>query len=147
MRSSSEKTSGICPRNKPHLPTMRNNDDDSENDIHRDELGDTDSDDLADDSEELQHSPRRRRKRIKIRKRVRLKGKSSPKKKIRKILEIVAWTLIIIAFIVTLVVLITELDFNEKNRKKRTSHLSTTPAIESSKIHERHLTNTISVCC
>lgn len=63
-------------------------------------------------------SGHRRRKRIKIRKRVRIKRKSSPKKKLRKVLESVAWVLVIAAFIVTLVVLMLQLDLNSKKKKR-----------------------------
>jgi hypothetical protein len=60
----------------------------------------------------------RKKRRIKIRKRVRIKRKSSPKKKARKMLETVAWVLIVAAFIVTLVVLVLQLDLNTKVKKK-----------------------------
>ena len=59
------------------------------------------------------------RKRIKIRKRVKIKRKTSPKKKARKLLETVAWVLVTAAFLVTLVILILQLDFNSKHRQKR----------------------------
>lgn len=66
---------------------------------------------------------KRRRTRVKIRKRVRIKRKSSPKKKLKKILEAIAWVLVIAAFIATIIVLVVELDFNSKNRKKRSLHI------------------------
>lgn len=59
------------------------------------------------------------RKRIKIRKRVRIKRKTSPKKKARKMLETFAWVLVVAAFLVTLVILILQLDFDSKHRQKR----------------------------
>lgn len=92
---------------------------DQESDYNEEDLFENESDKHSDDASGSSSSNRRRRKRIKVRKRVRLKRKSNPKKKIRKVLEAIAWTLIIIAFISTLVILISELNLNEKNRKKR----------------------------
>lgn len=83
--------------------------------------------DLPDDNAELNEDPdsllpdsrkRRKKRRIKIRKRVRIKRKTSPKKKARKMLETVAWVLIVAAFIITLVVLVLQLDLSSKHRKK-----------------------------
>jgi hypothetical protein len=64
-------------------------------------------------------SHRRRRKRIKVRKRVRIKRKSSPKKKVKKVLSTIAWIVVIAAFIVTIVVLVLQLDLNSKHRNKK----------------------------
>lgn len=64
-------------------------------------------------------SHRRRRKRIKIRKRVRIKRKTSPQKKAKKILQAIAWVVIIAGFIVTIVVLVLQLDLSSKHRNKR----------------------------
>jgi flagellar basal body-associated protein FliL len=78
--------------------------------------------------EHLEGKSNRRRKKIKIRQRVRIKRKSDPKKRVKKMLETIAWILIIAAFVVTLVVLVMQLDFNSKNKKKR-SELSTSPPV------------------
>ncbi|MFM1744894.1 MAG: hypothetical protein RLZZ630_831 [Bacteroidota bacterium] len=123
------------------------NDSDRHHDFESDEPEDRDEFDFSDETEDQDHSRRRRRKRIKVRKRVRLKRKSNPKKKIRKILEIIAWTVIIIAFIATLVVLISELDFNEKNRKKRTQLISPEPTMDLTEIKHDNLTNQSFGCC
>ena len=61
---------------------------------------------------------RRHRKRIKIRKRVKIKRKESPKKKARKLVENVAWVVVVAAFIVTLIILLLQLDFSSKQRQK-----------------------------
>ncbi len=101
-----------------------------------DELPDEYSDNQSDDSHEdeghlieehLDDSSggrRRRKKRIKVRKRVRIKRKSSPKKKARKVLEKVAWILLIAAFIITLLVLVLQLDLSSKHRKKSSGMLT-----------------------
>jgi hypothetical protein len=64
---------------------------------------------------------RRHRKRIKIRKRVKIKRKESPKKKARKLIETVAWVIVVAAFIVTLIILLLQLDFSSKQRQKSRS--------------------------
>jgi flagellar basal body-associated protein FliL len=120
---------------------------DSEKEYDPKAQGEDDAFDFSDETQDTEQSPRRRRKRIKVRKRVRIKRKSNPKKKFRKILEIIAWTVIIIAFIVTLVVLVTELDLNEKNRKKRTQGLQPDPALELTEINPNPLTNLNHICC
>ncbi|MFM9055585.1 MAG: hypothetical protein ACKOQY_02710 [Bacteroidota bacterium] len=78
--------------------------------------------------EHLEGISRRRRKKIKIRQRVRIKRKSNPKKRVKKMLETIAWILIIAAFVVTIVVLVMQLDFNSKNKKKRSDLLTPPPA-------------------
>jgi hypothetical protein len=60
----------------------------------------------------------RRRSRIKIRRRVRIKKKSSPKKKAKKLLETVAWVLILAAFIITLLVMVLQLDLTTRSKKR-----------------------------
>lgn len=122
------------------------NDSDRHQDMGSDDPEGRDEFDFSDETEEQDQSRRRRRKRIKVRKRVRLKRKSNPKKKFRKIIEIIVWTLLIIAFIATLVILITELDFNEKNRKKRTHILPPQPTKDLVEINHYNLTNPTSVC-
>jgi len=61
---------------------------------------------------------RRRRTKIKIRRRVRIKKKSSPKKKAKKLVETVAWVLILAAFIVTLLVMVLQLDLTTRSKKR-----------------------------
>ena len=60
----------------------------------------------------------RRRTKIKIRRRVRIKKKSSPKKKAKKLVETVAWVLILAAFIVTLLVMVLQLDLTTRSKKR-----------------------------
>ena len=65
---------------------------------------------------------RRRRKR-KVRTRVRIKKKSGPFRKVGKMVEKFIWLLVIVGFIVTMVVLMKQLDISddkaEKKRKKK----------------------------
>jgi|GEM_PF-3391912 len=67
-----------------------------------------------------------RGERVRIRKRIRVKKKKSPKRKIRKLLDRVVWTVIIAAFVLTLFYLLRELDLNDKKfkRKKQGSFLN-----------------------
>lgn len=60
----------------------------------------------------------RHRRRIKIRKRIRIRKKPSAKKKIRKIAEIAAWVAIIAGFIITLVIMVKELDIRDEKFKQ-----------------------------
>ncbi len=60
----------------------------------------------------------RKRRRIKVRRRIRIKKRSSPKKKARKTMETIAWILIIAAFVMTLIILVLQLDLNDKRTKK-----------------------------
>ena len=60
----------------------------------------------------------RRRKRIKVRRRVRIKKKSSPKKKAKKLVETVAWVLILAAFIITLLIMVLQLDLTTRSKKR-----------------------------
>lgn len=60
----------------------------------------------------------RRRTKIKIRRRVRIKKKSSPKKKAKKLVETVAWVLILAAFIITLLVMVLQLDLTTRSKKR-----------------------------
>ena len=59
----------------------------------------------------------RKRRRIKIRRRIRIKKRTSPKKKAKKTMESVAWVLIVAAFIITLVILLLQLDLTDKRTK------------------------------
>ena len=61
---------------------------------------------------------RRRHKRVKVRRRIRVKKRTKPKRKAQKTMETVAWILIITAFLMTLVILIMQLDLNDKKVKK-----------------------------
>ena len=63
----------------------------------------------------------RKRRRIKVRKRIRIKKKPSAKKKFRKIAERVFWTLIIVGFIASLIVMIVQLDIKDEKFKQRKS--------------------------
>lgn len=62
---------------------------------------------------------RRRRRKIKIRKRVKIKRKSTPKKKVRKAMQTLSWILIVAAFLITLIILVLQLDFSAKNKKRK----------------------------
>ena len=64
---------------------------------------------------------RRRHKRIKVRRRIRIKKRTSPKKKAKRTMETVAWVVIIAAFLMTLIILILQLDLNDKRTKKSVS--------------------------
>lgn len=69
----------------------------------------------------LEHSGKRK-KRIKIRKRIRIKKKPSAKKQVKKVAERIFWTIIIIGFITSLIVMIVQLDIkDEKFKQKRRS--------------------------
>lgn len=69
-------------------------------------------------SEEEIQKHGRRRKRIKVRRRIRIKKRTSPKKKAKKTMETVAWVLIIAAFVMTLIILILQLDLKDRRTKK-----------------------------
>lgn len=100
---------------------------------HKDYNENTDPEDDRDDIPEEGHlveeheggQRTRRKKRIKIRKRVRIKRKTSPKKKAKKVLETLAWVLIVAAFIITIIVLILQLDLNSKHRNKKSVYQPT----------------------
>ena len=70
---------------------------------------------------------RRIRRKIKIRKRVRIKRKVSPKKKVKRVLELIAWILVFASFIVTIVILVLQLDLNSKHRNKKSVYHQVTP--------------------
>ena len=72
-------------------------------------------------------SVRRRRKKIKIRKRVKIKRKASPKKRVKKTFETILWIIVVAAFVITLVILILQLDLNTKNKKVRSTGINTVP--------------------
>ena len=64
--------------------------------------------------------PRRKKVRIKVRKKIRIKKKPSAKKLIRKIAERVFWTVIIVGFITSLIIMVVQLDVrDEKYKQKR----------------------------
>jgi hypothetical protein len=75
------------------------------------------SDEIQED-EVSSHGRRRKRKRIKVRKRIRIKKRISPKKKARKTMETIAWVVIIAAFVMTLIILVLQLDLKDKRTKK-----------------------------
>lgn len=58
-------------------------------------------------------------KRLKVRKRIRVKKKHSPKKKIKKFFEMVLWAIFIIGFAITLIYLFKELDLSDARFKKK----------------------------
>ncbi len=78
----------------------------------------TDPQDAQTDQHEGPH-PKRVRRRIKVRKRVRIKKKPSSKKKFKKLGEKVFWIGIVIAFIVSLIIMIVQLDISDKKFKKQ----------------------------
>jgi hypothetical protein len=61
---------------------------------------------------------KRRRRRIKIRKRIRIKKKPSTKKKVRKMAETFAWVAIVVGFIVTMIIMLRELDIKDEKFKQ-----------------------------
>lgn len=63
--------------------------------------------------------PNRVRRRIKVRKRVRIKKKPSSRKKFKKIGEKLFWIGLVIAFIVSLIIMIVQLDISDKKFKKQ----------------------------
>lgn len=56
-----------------------------------------------------------------VRKRIRIKKKNSPKRKLRKLVERLAWIVILLAFVFTLIYLLKELDLSDKRFKKKAS--------------------------
>ena len=71
-----------------------------------------------------EHHGRRRR----VRKRIRIKKKSSSGKKIKKLAEKIIWTLILIGFIVTLIFMVRELNVvDEKNKKTKPTTMKSFP--------------------
>ncbi|OQA07239.1 MAG: hypothetical protein BWY67_01774 [Bacteroidetes bacterium ADurb.Bin397] len=88
-------------------------------DIPEEESGESQEPEIIDESTGS-HSGRKRR-RIRIRKRIRIKKKPSAKKKAMKIAEKAFWTLIVIGFVISLIIMIVELDIkDEKFKQKRT---------------------------
>jgi|GEM_PF-4390772 len=64
------------------------------------------------------HHGRRRR----VRKRIRIKKKASPKKKIKKLAEKLIWVIIILGFIATLIIMVRQLNIvDEKNKKSKST--------------------------
>jgi hypothetical protein len=63
--------------------------------------------------------PNRVRRRIKVRKRVRIKKKPSSRKKFKKLGEKLFWIGLVIAFIVSLIIMIVQLDISDKKFKKQ----------------------------
>lgn len=63
-------------------------------------------------------SRKRRHRRIKTRKRVRIKKRTTSKRKARKTMETVAWVLIVAAFVVTLIIMVLQLDLTDKRTKR-----------------------------
>lgn len=57
---------------------------------------------------------------IRVRKRIRIKKKRDPKKKIKKIVRIIVWIVVVVGFVATLVMLFSEADISyEKNKKSK----------------------------
>lgn len=69
-------------------------------------------------SEDTTHDHQRKRRRIKVRRRIRIKKRTNPKKKAKKTMENIAWVVIVAAFLATLIILILQLDLNDKRTKK-----------------------------
>jgi hypothetical protein len=61
----------------------------------------------------------RRGEHVRVRKRIRVKRKKSPKKKIRKFFERILWTVVILAFLMTLFYLLKQLDLTDQRYKKK----------------------------
>lgn len=59
--------------------------------------------------------------RRKVRKRIRIKKKSGPKRKIKKVIEKLIWIIIIGSFIATLVIMMKQLDIKDESLKKKKS--------------------------
>lgn len=67
------------------------------------------------------HHGRRRR----VRKRIRIKKKTNPGKKLKKVAEKILWAVIIIGFIATLIIMVRQLNVvDEKNKKTKTSFMN-----------------------
>jgi hypothetical protein len=100
-----------------------------EGDFEDETEGDDESDFEGEVIEEHLDSGRRRRrhKKVKIRKRVKIKRKASPKKRIKKTFEPILWIIVVAAFVITLVILILQLDLNTKNKKVRSAVINTAP--------------------
>ncbi len=69
-----------------------------------------------------------KKERISISKRIRIKKKSDPKKKIKKYLRIFAWIIVVAIFITTLIVLFSESDLRYENTKKPKSRVEIIPS-------------------
>ena len=69
-----------------------------------------------------------KKERIIVRKRIRIKKKPDPKKKIKKYLRIFAWIVVIAIFITTLIVLFSESDLRYENTKKPKSRVELNPS-------------------
>ncbi len=68
--------------------------------------------------------------RVRVRKRIRVKKKKSPRKKIRKFIERLIWLIILVAFLLTLIYLLKELDLTDARYKKKKSSLNRIRPIE-----------------
>jgi hypothetical protein len=73
---------------------------------------------IKEDQTPLPHPPRKR-VRIRVKKRIRIKKKPSSKKKLKKYGERALWTLIIVGFIASLIVMIVELDIRDERYKQK----------------------------
>ena len=60
---------------------------------------------------------KRKRVRVKIRKKIRIKKKPSTKKMLRKMAERAFWTIIIVGFIASLIIMIVQLDIRDERFK------------------------------
>ncbi len=95
--------------------------------------GPEDENDLGDDGsadEMLQDTDKHTRKRrVKVRKRIRVKKKSGPKKRLKKLIETIAWVIVLTAFIITLIMLVRQLEFNPKTKGRKTTELNVKPSV------------------
>lgn len=77
---------------------------------------------LIDETVQSDEGKRRRYRKIKIRKRVRIKRKKSPKKKAKKLIETIAWVVIVAAFLITLLIMVLQLDLTTRTKKRNISY-------------------------
>ncbi len=71
--------------------------------------------------------PQRKRVRVKVKKRIRIKQKPNSKKKFKKIGERALWTLIIVGFVVSLIIMVMELDMRDERFKAKQKAASAKP--------------------
>ena len=93
---------------------------------------------LNDSDKRLEH-PQRVRRRIKVRKRVRIKKKPSSKKKFRKIGEKIFWIALIVGFIISLIIMIVQLDISDQKFKKQRKKKSSSIMLKSTNLYHLSL--------
>ena len=70
-------------------------------------------------SQENGTTQRRKKVRVKVRKKIRIKKKPSTKKMFRKMAERAFWTIIIVGFIASLIIMIVQLDIKDEKFKQQ----------------------------